>query len=101
MELSDRELNLADRIDNRCAEESNLTRGVLCGSCKHGQVMRRRGKLDLIVWCHRAFDAHIEVPADLAECSEYESRSSMSVRTMADIALPVDGRPGVHDRSYL
>lgn len=101
MELTDRELGLADRIGNRCAEESNLSRGVLCGSCTHGQVMRRKGKLDLVVWCRRAFDNYAVVPADLAECSEYEKKGSMSVRTMADIALPVDGRFGINDKSYI
>ena len=101
MELTDRELSAADRIDNRAAEERGLAQNVLCGSCKHGQVMRRRGKLDLIVWCHRAFDSKVDVPADLAECSEYESKTSMTVRTMADIALEVDGRRGISDKAYL
>lgn len=91
----------AERIDNRCAEERLLGRPVLCSSCTHGQVMRRRGKLDLIVWCHNGMDAAKTVPPDLAECSEYEAKNAMSLHRMEQLAHPVDGRHGINEKSYL
>ena len=101
MELSDKETAFVRHIDNQ-AEERGLVQSVLCAGCKHGQVMRRRGKLDVFVWCDSSGMGYPrDVPADIAECTGYEAKNVMSVYTMADIALDVDGREGVNDKAYL
>ena len=101
IELSDNAEAVADRIDSRCAEERGLTLDSLCASCKHGQVMRRRGKLDVMAFCHASFDSMRQVPPDLAECSKYESNSVPSLHDMKKVAVIVDEREGINDKAYL
>lgn len=100
-ELTEREHHFAERVDSRCAEEKGLALDVLCASCEHGQVMRRRGKLDVIVWCHRGFDSVVQVPSDIVECSEYKKKGALSVHQMEKLAIEVDGRTGVNNKAYL
>jgi hypothetical protein len=82
----------------RNLEERRIGADVLCGGCKSGHVFRRRGKLDVTVRC--GMWEGREVPPDIAECSDYEPRTQMSLFDMQEIALKVDGRVGINDGSY-
>ena len=40
------------------------------------------------------------MPPDIVECSEFKAVTALSLSQMADIALPIDPRPGISDGSY-
>jgi hypothetical protein len=44
--------------------------------------------------------AEREVPADIVECSKFRDVNTMSLPDMIQIAVPIDARPGIDDRSY-
>jgi len=70
---------------------------VLCAGCKHSHLYRRQGRQDAAVFCH-SLDRY--VPPDIVECSEFRPVSALTLSQMSEIALPVDPRPGISDRSY-
>lgn len=81
------------------AEEKGLLLGnSVCSSCKRSMAFRRRAKLDVVTWCH---SLERVVPSDIAECTNYEAKNTISIHQMVDMALDVDGRRGVNDKSYL
>jgi len=71
--------------------------GGLCNGCKHAHLLRRRGVQDVWVYCHELGKA---VPPDIVECSQFSAVAALSLHEMQRIALPIDPRPGIHDRSY-
>lgn len=40
------------------------------------------------------------VPPDIVECSEFQAVAALTLSQMREIALPIDLRPGIDDRSY-
>lgn len=82
----------------RNVEEHNLSQGKLCASCQHSAVQRRKGKLELRVYCREMARF---VPPDLVECSRYRRDGAMSLYEMQEIGLPIDAREGSNPKSYL
>jgi hypothetical protein len=81
------------------AEEKGLLLGdSACASCKRGMAFRRKGKLDIVSWCHALERV---VPSDIAECTYHEPKNTVSLQQMVEMALDVDGRDGIHAKSYL
>ena len=70
----------------------------LCGRCSSATIRRRTGHMEVTVHCGAT---NKMVPSDIEECSAYTSPKAMSLYEMEQIALTVDGRAGVHDKSYL
>lgn len=89
-----------DSAITRNAEEKGLFTGILCARCVRGHLYRRRGKFDVIVRCLLS-EGGIVVPPDIAECSDFTDKTAMSLYTMAERAVKIDPRPGVHDKAYL
>lgn len=98
-----RTLDLDDAVcvKARALEERGLTANTLCARCKYGMIMRRRNRLELMVFCRRFWDTPTRVPEDLAECSCFEAHTKMTIAEMGELALPVDPRKGVNEKSYL
>lgn len=82
----------------RCAEERNLDKHVLCARCEHGTVMQRRGKLQVTAYCHSLGRS---VPTDLVKCTNFKAQNTLSVHDLEKLAVLIDPRKGVHDRAYL
>lgn len=70
-------------------EERDLCNS-LCSRCRSGTVMRRKGNLDVSVFCHAM---HRYVPADIEECSNYIGKKELHLTEMAEIAFLIDARP--------
>jgi hypothetical protein len=49
------------------------------------------------IYCH---DLGKYVPPDIVECNQFAAATTLSLRQMRQIALPVDPRPGINDGSY-
>lgn len=78
-------------------EEHRVGGNLLCGRCKSGQVYRRRGKLQVLVYC-RSLGIH--VPSDIVECNKFEHYKTMDLYDMKEIYTPVDPRQAINDNSY-
>ena len=90
----------AERIEvaARNLEERGLDTNVLCARCQNGQVVRRRGKMDLNVWCQAMRRL---VPTDIVECNKFDDAKAMDLSEMNQIAILVDKRKDVNDGSYV
>lgn len=100
MDLSDRSTwEEADqlRAGSRAVEETRLDANTLCARCQWGHLYRRRRSLQFQVFC--GYLEH-HVPADIVECSKFRDAKTLSLSDMVSIALPVDPRIGVDERSY-
>jgi hypothetical protein len=84
-------------LGSRAVEERRLDTSILCARCTWGHLYRRRRRLHFEVFC-----SFLErpVPADIVECSKFSDANDLSLRDMVQMALPVDPRPGIDDRSY-
>lgn len=69
----------------------------LCAGCKHSHVHRRRSSPDPSVYCH---ELGKYVPPDIVECNQFSAVAALSLHQIQKIALPIDPRPGIDDRSY-
>lgn len=85
--------------------ERREVRGTLCERCNSGQVYRRNRSTgkgsqagEAVTFCRRM--GH-RVPNDIVECSGYEDANALSMEDLARIALTVDPRKGVDDKSYI
>ena len=85
------------KIGRRNAEERRLDADILCSRCTWGHLYRRRRRLQYQVYCGFA---ERDVPADIVECSKFRDVNTMSLPDMIQIAVPIDARPGIDDRSY-
>jgi len=73
----------------------------ICVSCSSGMVFRREADTltgTQTVICHQI---RREMPPDIVECTNYYSRTTMSVHDMMRIALPVDPRLGINRKAYI
>lgn len=89
------------RLETLATATSSAERGLgdsLCTTCKHSVIFRRKERMDVIVRCGMVERV---VPSDVHECSAYDDVNSMSLYEMKQIALDVDPRRGVNDKSYL
>jgi hypothetical protein len=84
-------------VGNRAVEETRLDANILCARCQWGHLYRRRRRLEFQVFCN-SLERH--VPADIVECSRFCDTNALSLTDMVRVALPVDPRPGIDDRSY-
>lgn len=82
----------------RNLEERRLTANVLCARCKRGTVSRRRGKLEVEVYCHSIGS---RVAPDIVECGSFEDAKTMDLDDMQKLAHIIDIRQGFHDKSYV
>lgn len=76
--------------------ESGLSAGK-CSTCANGTIYRRKGQMHAEVYC--AITRQV-MPSDIDECSGYSNPKEMSLYEMQQIALTVDDRVGVNDKSY-
>ena len=77
--------------------DTRIGPGILCAGCRSGMVFRRKEQNHSTVWCSWIGRS---VPLDIVECSGFLSKKSLTLNEMGEIALPVDGRVGIHDKSY-
>lgn len=84
-------------VKARNLEERRLGANVLCARCKHGHVYRRRGSLELVIYCQQMAKS---VPPDIEECNKFEGSKSLDINEMTEVALIIDARVGVSDKSY-
>jgi hypothetical protein len=82
---------------SRPFEERQRLTESLCGRCRNGHAYRRRSTLDVVIHC-AAIGAR--VPGDIAECSRFRDVKSLSLYEMSDLAIAIDPRVAVSDRSY-
>jgi len=85
------------RAGNRAVEETRLEANTLCARCQWGHLYRRRHRLQFRVFC--GYLEHY-VPSDIVECSKFSDAKTLSLSDMVNIALPIDPRVGVDERSY-
>ena len=91
-------------LESRAAGVKPHPRGVtlrnpsLCVSCENGLVFRRRGDVDATFYCK---DLDKEMPNDIVECTRYEDPQALTLTELVGIALNIDPRVGVHDKSFL
>ena len=85
------------RAGSRAVEETRLDANTLCARCQWGHLYRRRHGLRFQVFC-----GYLErqVPGDIVECSKFSDPKTLSLSDMVSIALPVDPRVGIDERSY-
>lgn len=81
----------------RAVEERGLFQRVLCARCSQGTVYRRAGHLEPVAFCGRT---ERPVPTDIAECTGFSDPRTPKLFEMQEIALPIDTRVGVSDKSY-
>jgi hypothetical protein len=81
----------------RTYQDRHLGSGGLCDRCDHGHLYRRRGSRDVAVYCR---SLHVQVPSDIAECSTFRAATALTLSDMMDLALPIDPRQGIDQRSY-
>ena len=85
------------RAGSRAVEETRLDANTLCARCQWGHLYRRRRSLQFQVFCGY-LERH--VPGDIVECSKFSDPKTLSLSDMVSIALPIDPRIGVDERSY-
>ena len=85
------------RAGSRAVEETRLDANTLCARCQWGHLYRRRRSLQFQVFCG-SLERH--VPADIVECSKFSDAKALSLSDMVGIALPIDARIGIDERSY-
>lgn len=85
-------------LAGRNLEERRLGANILCGRCRRGIVQRRRGKLEVLVFCHAI---NRRVPPDIVECNGFEDVKKMDLDDMTRLAVVIDVREGVHRKSYI
>lgn len=85
-------------LASKNVEERRLDANVLCARCNRGMVYRRRGSLEVVVYCHAL---STNVPPDIIECSAFRDPKAMDLDDMNKLALRVDKREGINDKSYI
>lgn len=86
----------ARRIDSRIKDFAG--KPSLCVSCEHGMIFRRRGYAHATYYCKSLGK---EMPNDISECTGYEDPHALTFNQLATLALDIDPRLGVSDRSFL
>jgi len=94
--------NYAKMLERRAgippAEERGLLHASLCARCEHGVVYHRQDRLEVTAYCKTMLR---QVPSDIAECTNFVQPNALDLEGMVEMALPVDGRDGVNEKSYL
>ena len=85
------------RAGSRAVEETRVDADTPCARCQWGHLYRRRHSVQFEVFCSY-LERH--VPADIVECSKFTDAKTLSLSDMVSIAIPVDSRIGVDERSY-
>lgn len=70
----------------------------LCNRCTASTIFRRDDQMGVTVFCQ---NMRRDVPANIVECSGFNGIRQMSLFDMQQIALPIDGRTGINEKSYL
>lgn len=71
--------------------EFSLVAG-LCRTCTHAFLYQRAYGDEVHVVCD-ALHPPLRMPLDVVRCSRYEKRGQLSLSSMNEMAIPVDGRP--------
>jgi hypothetical protein len=85
-----------NRLSKHDAEEAGLGRG-LCRTCTYGTVMKSGSVRAIRTYCGRVSGW---VAPDIIECTRYLARDTLDLDTLTQLAVIVDPRVGVDDRSY-
>lgn len=84
------------RLSKLDTEEKGLGNG-LCRTCEAGTVFKSGSEREIRAYCGRV---NRWVAPDVVECTRYIARDTLDLDELARLAIIVDPRVGVDDRSY-
>jgi len=85
--FSNEEVNKLEMIEDSIDYRVRHRKGFICGSCKYGQIMQRKGQeSSVIVFCDTISRF---VWADITDCNRYINGGQPSLYDMKEVATPI------------